>query len=156
MDLGDYLSEEQKKSLYIPKGIQIGTVIRAFVNTTNPPKIKRFVVVGFKNDKISLASVLINSEVNIKYNFHQELVCQHLLFESENRPYLSKDSYVDCSEIHTLSVSELNDKLDKDPSIAIGVVEKEDLDLIMKTLVNSDFIKGKHKKCLVFLIMNLT
>jgi len=43
--LGDFFSKKEKKYLLLPKGLVIGTVIRAFVDFTNPPKEKRFIVV---------------------------------------------------------------------------------------------------------------
>jgi len=146
MSLGDFIPNNLKKNLLLPDGLKIGMVLRAFVNFTNPPKEKRFVIVGFKDDSISVASVLINTNVNLNINYNQELQSQHLFFENEDRTYLTHDSYIDCSCIHELSLSEINEKVDVDPTIVIGSVEKDDLNIIMNTLVDSDFIKGKHKK----------
>lgn len=146
MKFEDFLPKEDKKSLLLPKGIVLGMVIRAFVNFTNPPKEKRFIVVGFHQDKLNMASVLINSEINFKVNYSPELANQHLLFVSEGRTYLTKDSYIDCSEIHTIDLEEINQKINDKPEIIIGSVEKSDLDEIMKMLANSPVIKGKIKK----------
>ena len=42
----------------------IGTVIKAFLANTNPPKEKRFIIVGESYDHLFLACVFINSEIN--------------------------------------------------------------------------------------------
>jgi hypothetical protein len=146
MNLGDYLENDSKKKLLLPEGLKIGTVIKAMVYSTTPPKEKRFIIVGFNEDSISLASVLINSNINLRVNYCEELVSQHISLLAENRSYLTHDSHVDCSGYHPMDISELNEKIDSNPTIIIGEVDKTDLDLIMYTLVNSDFIKGKYKK----------
>lgn len=151
MSLGGHLSNKDKKSLFLPNGVVIGTVIRAFVTVTNPPKEKRFIVVGFHENKIDLASVLINTDINPTFNYNSELVLHHLLFESQNREYLDYDSYVDCSDIKHLNREEINRKINKNPSIVIGHVQKQDMDKIMLQILHSRIIKGKVKRrCGIF------
>ena len=151
MRLGDFLPNERKKSLKLPKGIAVGTVLRAFVNFTTPPKEKRFIVVGFHEDEIHLASVLINSDINFNINFGTEMIACQYEIKKGDREYLEHDSFVDCSELHNIDLSEINSKIDKDPDMVIGHVEKEDLDGIMKTIQSSKTIKGKiKKKCGVY------
>lgn len=151
MKLGEYFSKKEKKALLLPEGIIVGTVIRAFVHFTNPPKEKRFIVVGFHEDKINLSSVLINSEINLNVNYTQELAYEHLFFKQIEREYLSHDSYIDCSEIHSIDISDINKKIDENPSIIIGQVSKSDLDRIMKQIIDSEVVKGKIKRrCGIF------
>jgi hypothetical protein len=149
--LGDYFSKKEKTSLILPKGIIIGTVIRAHVDFTNPPKIKRFIVIGFNDDNITLASVLINSELNLNVNYNKELQAHQIPLDSEGKEYLLNDSFVDCSEIHNIEKQIIEDSLKKNPEIAIGSVEKNDIDNIIRTIIESDIIKGKYKrKCGLF------
>jgi len=144
--LGDFFSKKEKKYLLLPKGLVIGTVIRAFVDFTNPPKEKRFIVVGFYDDKVNLAVVLVNTDVNTLVNFNQLLQSHHIKLESKGREYLTHDSYVDCTELHKMEIQPIEDSINAKPEICIGSLNKEDLDLIMKKLIDSDFIKGKYKK----------
>ncbi len=147
MSLGDYLSKEEKKSLLLPEGIIVGTVLRAFVPSTHPPKEKRFVVVGFKDDEIHLAAVLINSKINFKVNFNDELIAHQIPLNLQGREYLTHDSYVDCSEIFSINIQAVNEKIEDGPeSVIKGHMSKNDLHRVINTLVNSDLIKGKLKK----------
>ena len=145
MALGDHFSKEEKKSLKLPNGLQIGVVIRKHVNFTTPPKTKRFIIVGFYNNHYAL--VLINSEINSLFNYNEILKSQHIELECDNREYLIKDSFVDCSSLHhPFEIKVLEREIDEDPDIVIGTVDKNDLNLIIDTLKNSDIIKGKFKK----------
>ncbi|WP_052503478.1 hypothetical protein [Lacinutrix sp. Hel_I_90] len=151
MRLGDYFSKKEKKSLLLPEGIVLGTVLRAFVDFTNPPKIKRFIVIGFNEDNITLASVLINSELNLNVNYNSELQSHQIPLECEGKEYLLTDSYVDCSEIHNIEKQTIEESLQKDPHTAIGKVEKKELNTIIRTIINSEVVKGKYKrKCGLF------
>lgn len=62
----------------------IGAVLRMMVIDTNPPKIKRFIIVGESDDSLTLASVYINTELNIKVNYNMDLRCQHTSGEVPN------------------------------------------------------------------------
>ncbi|MGJ8591715.1 MAG: hypothetical protein ACSHXF_04165 [Aquaticitalea sp.] len=146
MNFGDYFSNEEKKSLLLPKGLIIGTVIRAFATFTIPPKEKRFIIVGFKHNKIHIACVLINSDLNLNVNNTPELIDHQLKLSSEGREYLDHDSFIDCSEIQSLDISDINKKIDENANIILGQVAKKDMDIIIKTMIDSDLIKGQHKK----------
>lgn len=116
-----------------------------------PPKEKRFIVVGFHEDQIHLTSVLINTEINFRVNCTPELASQHMEFKCDQRPYLTHDSFIDCSEIHSLDKNALIKKIDEKPEIIIGKVAKTDMDSIILQIINSDVIKGKTKKrCGIF------
>jgi hypothetical protein len=146
--LGDYFSKKEKKSLLLPKGLVIGTVIRAFVKFTKPPKIKRFVVIGFHDNKVNLAALLINSEVNEIINYNKELKSHHLPLIANDCEYLDKDSFIDCTEIQYLELDALNNKIREKPEIIIGEMNKSDMDKVMRKVIDSPLIKGKHKnKC---------
>lgn len=51
----------------------IGTVLRMMVKGTTPPKVKRFIIVGESADSLTLASVYINTELNMKVNYNLDL-----------------------------------------------------------------------------------
>jgi len=52
------------KREYAGRNLQIGSVLKLHVKDTNPPKEKRFIVVGKTIDGICLATVYINSAIN--------------------------------------------------------------------------------------------
>ncbi len=146
MKLGDYFSKKEKKSLLMPEGLVVGTVIRAFVNFTNPPKEKRFIVVGFYEDNVNTSVILINTDINLNINYNQELRLEHIHLESEGREYLTHDCYVDCTELHPIPTKKIQDSINSNPEICIGKLNKEDLDRVIKKLIDSELIKGKYKR----------
>ena len=69
------------------------------VKDTTPPKVKRFIVIGESTDSLTLASVYINTELNMKVNYNLDLQCQHIEFTADGRDYLDHTSFVDCSKL---------------------------------------------------------
>ncbi len=147
MALGDYLSDKAKSILKpSPNTLKKGSVLRAFVQDTNPPKIKIFIVVGFDETYTFLATVFVNTEINLNINFSAELQSLHVLLEAEGRDFLTHDSYVDCSDILPKEVQEIQHAMKNKPEIVIGEISEEDLKIIIDTILRSPKIRGKHKK----------
>lgn len=126
--------------------IKVGTVLRLHVKNTIPPKYKRFIIVGFTQDKLSLATVYINSDINININWSQEQQALQLLFTSEGRPYLDRNSYIDCSKLMFRDTEEIYSAVHNNPDAIIGKLSEEDLKYVMNTLKYASTIKGKYKK----------
>lgn len=110
------------------KDIIIGTVIKLHVKDTNPPKEKRFVVVGRTEDNLLIATVYFNSKINKKINWAKELIDQNIFFEKEGRPYIYRDSYLDCSKLTPRDYKEIAEAVKKKPESILGIVSKEDLE----------------------------
>ncbi len=130
----------------IPEYLQPGSVLRLFVKDTNPPKTKRFIIVGISTDEISIASVYINSKLNKKAAWSIELESLNIFFEKEGRPYLDHNSWIDCSDLIIRDISEIQIIIQNRPAAVIGNVSGEDLSLIRQTLNWAHTIKGKTKK----------
>lgn len=126
--------------------LALGTVVRAFVTFARPPKEKRFVIIGIKDDHSSYGVVLINSEINLNVNYSPYLVSQHIEVASAGRNYLTHDSFIDCTEIFSIPKSEIDQIIELDQDVIKGNVSKQDFDLIINMIVASDLIKGKIKK----------
>ncbi|GGM95079.1 hypothetical protein GCM10010967_30580 [Dyadobacter beijingensis] len=124
----------------------IGTVIRMMVRDTIPPKIKRFIIVGASADTLTLASVYINTELNIKVNYNLDLRCQHIEFDVAGRDYLDHTSFVDCSKLKIIEREELCEIIRNRPAVVIGHLSVSDLELVRRQIVHSPTIKGKIKK----------
>lgn len=145
MKLGEFFPDDITPKP--PEELQIGMVLRLFVKDTNPPKIKRFIIVGMSNDGVSLASVYINSEINEFVNYSIELKSQHLFFELKTREgYLDHDSYVDCANLVMRDYEEMLNSVKKRPEACLGSVSANDLNLISRKIIESPSIKGKYKK----------
>lgn len=124
----------------------VGCVLRMFVKDTDPPKIKRFVVVGESDDKLTLVSVFFNTTPNEKVNWSLDLKAQQIEFMPDGRDYLSHKCHVDCSKLRPIPLDELEQAIENRPEIVIGRLSDEDLNLVRTQIVNSTTIKGKLKK----------
>ncbi len=145
MDLSDFLPNDLKKD-FASRNLEIGTVLRLAVKDTNPPKIKRFIVVGKTIDGLSLASVYINSNINPKVNWNFELQKLNVPLKSIGNDFLDKNSFVDCSKLVIRNSDEISEIIKNNPKAVKGELKENDLQLILETLRNSETIKGKHKK----------
>ncbi|SDD49988.1 hypothetical protein SAMN04487996_101174 [Dyadobacter soli] len=124
----------------------IGTVLRMMVKDTNPPKIKRFIIVGESEDCLTLASVYINTELNMKVNYNLDLQCQHIEFQAAGRDYLDHTSFVDCSKLKIIERAELSTIIQNRPAVIIGRLNQDDFEVVRRQLCCSPTIKGKIKK----------
>ncbi len=70
--LGDSFPEEYKKR-FAEKNLKVGSVIRALVTDTNPPKTKRFILIGISADKLAVGTLYLNTEINPNVFSTQEL-----------------------------------------------------------------------------------
>jgi hypothetical protein len=86
--ISDFLpddSELNKKTIY--RTLEKGTVLRMFIDDTDPPKIKRFIVLGLHENKIALGTLFINSEINKNINYSTELQSLQDKLESQNNTF---------------------------------------------------------------------
>jgi hypothetical protein len=144
-NLSDFFPDELKEQ-FANSHFNVGAVLRYHVDFTTPPKIKRFVIVGFDQQKIALASVLINSEINPNIFPTPELKALHLELEATNRDYLEHTSYVDCSQIIEQEVMTLKELLADDPSIHLGELDSKDLAVLLEKIRTAGTIPAKIKK----------
>ncbi|WEK18858.1 MAG: hypothetical protein P0Y49_18955 [Candidatus Pedobacter colombiensis] len=146
MNLADAFGEEAKRE-FAQNCIVVGKVIKCFVEDTNPPKEKRFIIVGISNDNsIKLATVYINSHVNHNVFPTPELQALHLNLECANRPYLSYDSHVDCSQLKKKNKDWLINLIAEDPTRVLGEVAPTDFAIIKETLKGTTTISVADKK----------
>lgn len=119
MSLSDHFPKKFQHE-HTERTLKIGMVLKLFVNDTTPPKEKRFIIVGFSEDKFSLASVYINSDINKNINWSQEQQALQLELTSETRGFLDWDSYVDCSKLILRETLELQTVYASRPEVCIG------------------------------------
>lgn len=145
MSLGDSFPEDFRQE-FACRSLETGSVLRLFVRDTNPPKIKRFIIVGRSLDGICLATVYINTHVNHRVNWSPELKAMQILLEAHRREYLEHDSYVDCSKLIVRKVSEIKEILSRKPETIIGKLNLQEINIIKQSIMDSKTIKGKDKK----------
>ncbi len=126
--------------------LKIGMVLKLYVKDTTPPKEKRFIILGFTEDRISLASAYINTEINPNINWAIELKEQHVFFDKTGRPYLSHASFVDCSKLIFRTTAEIQAAINNRPDAVLGELSSIDLRILVNKVINSITIKGKQKR----------
>lgn len=144
MELGDIPA---LKSL----SVQIGSIFKLTLypsdgvtpkNHGESSRDKYVVVLGIDDDRVMLASVLINSSINL--NFVHSIAPFQREIHKADYPFMTKPvSYVDCYKLRELTVERLiND------AVYIGHMVEEDLKSIValsvKSPVNSVYILKKY------------
>lgn len=143
--LGDSFPDELRQ-LITEHSLGAGSVIRKFVLNTNPPKIKRFIILAISPSEISLASVFINSEININVFRTDELKKLQVPLEASERGYLDHDSYVDCSRLYEKDFKELKNYLDSNPNEHLGMISKNDLGTLIAKVRKANTISKSIKR----------
>lgn len=133
--LGDFFTQEFKEKL-ADESMHIGSVIRCFVTQTNPPKIKRFIILGRDSSNNYIGTIFINTDVNWNVINSQEILeLQYPVKHSENE-YLDNDSFIDCSKLIKMEYEYVKNAIVEKPGCVLGKVKDDDLEIIY-TLVKS-------------------
>ncbi len=143
--IGDSFPKELKEE-FSNRNLKAGCVIKCFVNDTNPPKEKRFIVMGVSYDKIALGTVYINTHINPNVFPTEELKQLHIPLESDNRDYLDHDSFVDCSKLYEKKLSEIKLIIEADVDSYLGELSPEDYKIIRDKIKISKNISVHVKK----------
>ena len=144
-NLGDLFPEELKEQV-TKNSFKIGTVIKRFETSTNPPKYKRSVVIGFDAENVVFAHIFINTQINPKLFPTQDLKDLHIEFDTAGRDYLSHSSFVDCSQIHEDNIEAVKALIASDSSACLGEVSEQDLVHILTTIKLAKTISKNKKK----------
>lgn len=144
MSLGEFFPEEYREQS-AGRELKVGAVFKCWDDDCNPPKEKRFIVVGITEDRIALGAVYINSDPN--YRFHYREVFQKLQIDLvyNEEDYLDWDSIVDCSKIKCMNLNEVKNLVTEDPTVVLGHLTNEHEKLIFSTLSSAATISNKIK-----------
>lgn len=142
--LGDYFPEKSKKE-FAENVIELGSVIRKHVDNTNPPKIKFFIVVGISEKSLSIASVYINTEINVNVNHNTYLKSFQHEITASNYDFLDWDSTVDCARIIEYELDSLKRSIQLDPSIFVGSIKNSCFTQIHQKCTSSKIISPELK-----------
>jgi hypothetical protein len=126
----------KERARFAADNLVIGAVILTYVADTNPPKEKRLIIVGESYDHVSVATIYINTELNIKVFPTKELQDLNPRLDAEGRDYLNHNSHVDCSSLHVIKKEDLGRIIETDPTRVLGNVSENDLKMI-KSLIKS-------------------
>lgn len=70
----------------------------------------------------------------------------HFKLDENNRDYLDHTSYVDCSQIREMEVTNIKAMLMDDPAICIGALDTTDLTNVIDKIKTAHTISNKVKK----------
>jgi len=137
----DDIKETAAKAKLMP-----GTVLRAKVQDTNPPKEKIFVIVGINSDSTILATVYINSEINPNIFKSDKLKSLHHRLSKTGRSYLDHDSFIDCSKVVQKNLEEVKNLIVSNPLVVVGVLSTTDLLMVTSAIQNAFTIDERIKR----------
>ena len=141
------LFPDNKKRQYLRAEIRRGLVIRARLESTNPPKVKIFVVVGYDPDFHRIKIVLINSSMTELQRQKPYLKNRMIMIEpSRVVSFIEHPSYIDCTEIHNKNFDEFYNNLFSDLSQIKGHLPKELLNNVLSQISKAYTVKNKDKK----------
>ena len=107
------------------RAIRPGSVLRIHVDTTNPPKQKRLVILAMGNDEAVVGYLFINSEINPNLFRTPALKALHLPLDKDRHGFLDHDSYLDCSKIFKVDMEQLRQAIASEPGQHIGCMDGE-------------------------------
>lgn len=140
MNLGDFFPEDLKEN-FAQRNIDLGSAILIKVPDIDVNYDKYIVVVSKDKHNVFLAYVVINSFVNYNVNYSPYLKSLHVSIDKKSHPFLTHDSYVDCSKLREFPVEKVVDFLIANPERAVGNVDFEILKKIHITLTTSNTIE---------------
>lgn len=127
MDLGD-LPEFKELAISVGSVFKMELTKAEGVSPKNPgesSRVKYFVVVGIDDDRVAVASLVINSKINS--NLFWRIADYQYMITSSEYDFLSKaESYVNCYDIKQISVSKISQKAEY-----VGFFLTEDLNEIL-------------------------
>jgi len=121
-----------------------GAVLKTYVEETVPPKIKLFVIWGMEESFNKIGVSFINSDIAyIRNKWLRDL--QHPLL-SRNNPFLTRDSFLDCSRIYEKNFKVVRDLFIEDIDIFLGNISHGDLLASEDIIRNAKTIELKLKR----------
>jgi hypothetical protein len=121
---------------------QLGNVVRQFVTTTTPPKVKIFIVVSIVPLLNSLSYVFINREPAP----FPALADWQIGITTDAYPFLEGASHIDCSRIIEANFDWLRRDLKAKPDIHIGNIGTEMLERIIALVSTSPVIADRLRR----------
>lgn len=126
--------------------IRPGAVFRIMATSTTPPKIKRIVVLGVNQGQALVGHLFINSKINLHVLHSDELRNLQIFLDSGTRDYLDHDSFLDCSDLRTLSIDDIKAFYQKERGVLLGYLSEEDLANAVSKTASARTVNNKLKR----------
>lgn len=122
--------------------VEPGMVIRIYDEEAG--KEKWHLVVGVSDDRVMLASLRLNSEVNGNVFRTDEDKAMNYKLRRKKNTFLGHTSHVNCKVLIEKQLSLFQDHIDNNPDEMKGFVHRNDFDAISGIMATSDLITGKQ------------
>ncbi len=143
--LGNAFPDNLKRQ-YLRGVIRRGLVVRAFVDSTDPPKVKIFVVVGYDPDYDRIKIVLVNSAMTDFQQSKPYLRNRMILIEpSADLSFIEHPSYIDCTTIHNKDFDHFYNNLLRDLSQIKGHLSEDLLNDVLHQISQAYPVKRRDK-----------
>ena len=125
--------------------IEPGLVFKIFDSNTTPPKIKYHVVVGVCDEEVLVATVRINTSMNV--NVYKQIEAQYRCIKLKREVYdfLDHDSVVDCNVLIPSNLPGIQWELDNHPHYVMGKLLSEDVEEIKLRMIDAPTISKADK-----------
>lgn len=148
--LGDKFPLQYRKQ-FCNRHLKKGAVLRFNIDFTDPPKIKRLVVLGINERFAKIAVSVINTEINPNVIKTKDLQDLQLSLESHSRSYLDHDSYLDCSRLFEIDLQFIRNKIIAEIDVYLGQMADIDIRNTEAKIISARTIPLKLKKSYGFI-----
>lgn len=137
---------QNERDKFGQRQIKSGSVFRIFTEKTTPPKIKILVVLAVNDEYACIGHFFINSRVNENIFPTQALKDLHLFLLASENPFLKHDSYLDCSNIHSVNLQKILTAIADDPQCHQGNLCEDDIEAAKNLARNAPTIPSTIKR----------
>ena len=102
---------------------------------------KFFIVAGMTDDKLTVCSVFINSNIHPSLYNKQLILNAQVPLKKNDNTFLSHDSFANCSHTFVLDADLIINEILSGQCEVIGNIAPKDLRIVRCTIVNSGFLK---------------
>jgi len=140
--IGDSFPPEEKEA-YLNRCLKPGQVIYLNCSFTNPSKEKYLVLTCIEP---KLLCFLINSRIHPFIEKNPHLKQSQILISQVSHSFLDHDSFIDCKEVHELSLDDVKNQVRLDMGRIKEEISAEVKNTIIKTISASSTITPRLKK----------
>lgn len=147
MRFGEFFGDKEKK--FAERNIKKGAIFRCQVDWTNPPKIKRFLIIELHGnprkdpDNCTIGFVAFNTNPHPNPKLAST---QINLKVSDGHQFIDKSCYLDCSDILEQKYLRLLDIVKQDTSTFVGEIPDHLFRKVCQELYNSKMTSMKILK----------
>lgn len=136
--IGDFLSNSDKDALF-KSNLKKGDVFATdFIKVDDHEKY--FIIVGLSPEKTYTCTVFINSRIHPSILRKPEILKLQIPITKNRNIFLDHDSFVCCSDFTPINFDKLQHLKNQGKCRALGTLHQDDLQIVIKTIVDSGLL----------------